>query len=690
MSVSQDSLVDLRCYSTLSISLPVNCIVTYFVPISPPRLFAMGKKRVAVIGAGPCGLPALKEMLDAGHDAVLFDRSGSLGGVFASTAAYPDLHLTISNWAMAFSDFPDPTRLRYSSAGEYLEYLQSYARHFDLERHMQFHSAVRSAELDEDGRWQLVVEQGQQSAGSPTTMLRMQVDALVVATGAHHVPNSPPPELTGFQGQVLHSSEYGADFKREVAIKKLRVLVVGGGESAADIAAELGDLAPAQHTAVWLRRPHCFGPRYLNHRDEMAQVQINKQRDFPANSFLEAATTNRMSAAQNVYLYGLWRRILWRMPILNASLNSMCLDSTRPAFFLNDQATFVTKNQRMCEALQNGKIDVLVSPTLSVRDDGRTCEFQTLGFSTDKARSDRHQAREFDAVVLCTGYRTEFPWLKVDPAKYRGFRTDNARSWFLHCFPPGDVARDGRLSFIGYARPHQGGIPPMAEMQARLVALVLRGDRKLPRNLAALAVADETAERNYYYISPDLHTLVDYAAFLENVARRVGCEPRLPLFCIALFNLHMLALLWGVLGSVRPGHALAPSSLWTPGLVMAATFAGFVTYRDGLLIKWWVYPQWPVWYRQRGPGAKPAALQSILARVPLWKSTAITPGFLLLLVWSIPTFYLQRLLSVPLFVLHAVLGALGVRFREAWGGLLRPKMVVLHSGIWRIWDLFLP
>lgn len=57
-------------------------------------------KRVVIVGAGPCGLTALKEMVVGGHDAILFERSNVLGGIFSSAAMYPDLHLTISNWAM--------------------------------------------------------------------------------------------------------------------------------------------------------------------------------------------------------------------------------------------------------------------------------------------------------------------------------------------------------------------------------------------------------------------------------------------------------------------------------------------------------------------------------------------------------------------------------------------------------------
>src|SRR5580704_17679004 len=85
----------------------------------------------------------------------------------------------------------------------------------------------------------------------------------------------------------------------------------------------------------------------LKMKDEMEQVQENKTRDFPVNALLEAAITNRMSAAQNVYLYGIWRRVLWKLPILNHTMSKVALLSTNSDIVMNDQATYVTKNQRM-------------------------------------------------------------------------------------------------------------------------------------------------------------------------------------------------------------------------------------------------------------------------------------------------------------------------------------------------------
>lgn len=622
-------------------------------------------KNVVVIGAGPCGLVAVKEMLAAGHNVQAFEQSSSLGGVFSSAATYPDLHLTISNWAMSFSDFPDPHRLCYPSAEAYLHYLKNYAQHFGLNDHITYHSEVFSACLKTDGRWTLKVRQ-RHPTGEESAVLNLQADAIIVATGANQVPKETPESLAGFTAKILHSSEYGQTFKDQVKKEKQRVLVVGGGESGADVSAELGDLSP--HVTVWLRRPNCIGPRYLNTASETEQMEVNKTCDFPANAFLEAATTNRASAGQNAYAYGAFRRLLWSTEaVLNPTLSQMCLDSTRSAPLLNDQATYVTKNQRMCEALQERKIEVLVAP--KVKAHGTKCDF-TLADGTVKERV-------FDTIVLCHGYRTNFPWLE-EPI------SANPRDWFLHCFPPG---LGHCLFFVGYARPHQGGIPCAAEMLSRYIGLLLDGHKSLPGDYATLAQESQLSEREYYFLSPDLHTLVDYNAFMESVARRVGCEPRLPTSSVVAFNLHILA----AASLVVAWFCLAELRFYLLGLFLwLGTLLSFFVLEDGLLIKWWFYPHWSVWYRQRGPGADPTFLLAVLNRVNIWRATAITKGFVLLVVWSILTLYVQRLLSGPVFVAHIIFTALGMRFSKRWGGMLRPKIFALHDIEWRLSDLFLP
>jgi NADPH-dependent 2,4-dienoyl-CoA reductase/sulfur reductase-like enzyme len=57
----------------------------------------MGDRRVAVVGAGPAGLAALRALTGAGVDATAFERGSRVGGVWTledrPTAAYRSLHL---------------------------------------------------------------------------------------------------------------------------------------------------------------------------------------------------------------------------------------------------------------------------------------------------------------------------------------------------------------------------------------------------------------------------------------------------------------------------------------------------------------------------------------------------------------------------------------------------------------------
>lgn len=620
-------------------------------------------KDIIIVGAGPCGLVALKEMREAGHNATIFERSESLGGIFASPKIYPDLHLTISNRFMAFSGFPDPTRMHYSSAAEYLQYLHDYVRHFDLEKHIRYDSQVCEATRVDHSYWSLQVR-------CSGTLTSVEADALIVATGASQLPNMDVPELEGFHGRVIHSSQYGEDFKQYVTKNKARVLIIGAGESGADVSAELAELSP--NITVWLRRPPCIASRYMDHSSpEMEQVLLNKTRNVPISRFLEVNTVSYIGSGLNVFLYGMFREFIFRLPGLNRVMTTFDLAHWASASLRADQATYAAKNMRMCEAITQDKLTVVVNSHMSAS--GRTCTFGS------KHNGDA-SSRDFDVVVLCTGFRAAFPWLRLP--KNTTF-VNNPRTWFLHCFPEG---MGHCLFFLGYARPAQGGIPPVAEMLSRYIAMMLRGKAALPPDYADLARRDMLAEREYYSVSPDLHTLIDYNAMMESVARRIGCEPRLPMRCVAIFNLHMLSVLCLALTCWKTG----PLGFWEAAVMWAGTAAARFMMKDALLVKWIFYPHWPVWYRQRGPGANPRHLEDVLERSPVGEALEICPQFILFVVWHLPAFYVQHFLSFFVFGLYVLLKMLDLEHAYMPLGWLRPKLYVLHRCPWRLADLFHP
>jgi len=231
----------------------------------------MMRKRVVVVGAGPCGLVAMKEALEAGHEVIGLEQRPDIGGLFcrADDTQYESLYLTISNFFMAFSDFPPPEMvIRYSSKGEYGAYLEAYAAHFRLRPHIRLRTTVRHAAW-RDGAWRVTA---QTEGGEPEELV---ADALLVATGSNHHPR--PIDLPGYTGRSLHSSQ----FRSPAEFAGQRVLVVGAGESAFDIASDLG--RAGGDVTVWSRSPIAPGPRFPLHisfdpwHDELDVMQAEEK-----------------------------------------------------------------------------------------------------------------------------------------------------------------------------------------------------------------------------------------------------------------------------------------------------------------------------------------------------------------------------------------------------------------------------
>ena len=97
--------------------------------------------KIAIVGAGVSGIAAAKQL--AHHEPIVFEASDYIGGVWKH-CSYDSTKLQSFRSDYEFADFPWPNRDRvdFPSHLEILEYLNSYARHFDLRRFIQFNSKV--------------------------------------------------------------------------------------------------------------------------------------------------------------------------------------------------------------------------------------------------------------------------------------------------------------------------------------------------------------------------------------------------------------------------------------------------------------------------------------------------------------------------------------------------------------------
>ena len=173
---------------------------------------------IAVIGAGPAGLAAAAMLERAGERVVVLER-GELGEVWATR--YDRLHLHTVRWLSCLPGFRMPRSFgKWPAKDRVAEYLRLYAAH----HHLEVLTGVEVERLErENGSWVVRTQAGP-----------MTVERVVVATGQSNVPFVP--DWPGaFAGEVVHS----ADYRNPSPYRDRRVLVVGTGNSGAEISVDL-------------------------------------------------------------------------------------------------------------------------------------------------------------------------------------------------------------------------------------------------------------------------------------------------------------------------------------------------------------------------------------------------------------------------------------------------------------------
>ncbi|KAA0055747.1 putative flavin-containing monooxygenase 1 [Cucumis melo var. makuwa] len=208
--------------------------------------------KIAIVGAGVSGIAAAKQL--AHHEPIVFEASDYIGGVWKH-CSYHSTKLQSFRSDYEFADFPWPNRDRvdFPSHLEILEYLNSYARHFDLRRFIRFNSKVVGVRFIGNGDsgkfgallpgrpvWEISV----MDILSETIQL-YEVEMVVMCIGKYgdipklpEFPSGKGPEI--FAGKVMHSLDYCKLGKEEAIelLKGKRVAIIGYKKSAIDLAVE--------------------------------------------------------------------------------------------------------------------------------------------------------------------------------------------------------------------------------------------------------------------------------------------------------------------------------------------------------------------------------------------------------------------------------------------------------------------
>lgn len=426
--------------------------------------------KVAIIGAGCSGITTAKRLKEYGIAYDQFEMSDDVGGNWyfknpnGRSAVYESLHIDTSTARLQFEDFPAPADYPdFPHHTQIHDYFRAYVDHFGLRDKIEFSTEVLNASRNAAGGWDLTLSTGE---------TRSYTD-LVVANGHHWSPRFPEYEGT-FAGDLLHSHAYVNPFE-PIEMRGKRIIVVGMGNSAMDIASELSSRWMAEKLWVSARRGVWVLPKY---RNGIAADKVMAPPDIPREVGLAAGRALIKELVGNMSNYGLPEPD--HEPL-----------SAHPSV----SADFLTR-------AGSGDIHFLAA---------------IKGFDGHTVHLTDGTSVEADVVICATGYDMKFPFFD-DAETDLHPDSDHQYPLFKRMIKPGV----GHLYYLGLAQSSPT-IVNLAEQQSKLLAKLLVGEYALPSvdDQISIMEADQAEHTAQYYDAPRHTIQIDFGRYVVDLLKEI-------------------------------------------------------------------------------------------------------------------------------------------------------------------------
>ena len=425
------------------------------------------RKTVCIIGAGSSGITAAKALKESGISFDCFEKGSQIGGNWrfnndnGMSSAYRSLHINTNRMIMAYSDYPMPADYpMFPHHSHIIQYFDDYVDNFNIRSDIQFNTEVKDVSRNADGSFTVTTDN--QVA---------EYQNVIIANGHHWNPRFPEPAFKGaFTGEIIHSHFY----RENEQVKGKNVLVVGIGNSAVDIACEAA---------------RTYSGKVVISTRSGANIVPNWLWSIPFDSLASPLTSKLPLSLQRVFLSTALRLARGKQEDFGVPKPKRPLLSEHP-----------TLSQDLLNLAGRG----LVKFKPNIKEfKGKTVVFE------DGTEQD------FDLIVYATGYKVTFPFLKetsFDISETNDFRLYKK---VIHPDYQG-------LYFLALIQP-LGAIMPLAEVQSKWIAKILKGECQLPNQEEMLKSieTDKLAMAKRYSASPR-HTLqVDFHPYKESVEREM-------------------------------------------------------------------------------------------------------------------------------------------------------------------------
>ncbi|TWT73632.1 Flavin-binding monooxygenase-like protein [Posidoniimonas polymericola] len=467
-----------------------------------------GRGRLAIVGAGSSGLISLKHALDAlpEWEIECFEESDTVTGAWGRP--YDGFVSTSTKYTTQFSCLPvydasvqpdrGESRSEFFRDGEYGEYLNRFAEHFDLRRHIKFRRRVLSVRRPQDATGWEVTFQSDPAAETQTS----RFDAVILCTGLVAEPRSSGDHPHAIDPRTLFSHE------RTASITGKAVAVIGGGEMAADFANRFARPELGNRVLLSLRSGVRVSPRYHPIRGVPS--------DFLRNRLMLSIHEDIRNRIGNWFVRTRIRRQEWLEWLFPDAKSAGAAHDTQAyarrkqwGEILNRRAQhnlfdmFHNKSDDFLTAVAEDRLRIVGPPV-----DSSLTKWE--GFDDDGP----HHFTP-DVVVPAIGFRSRLGEVLGGGASVRDF--------YLGC----RHAEHDDLFLVGFARPVIGNIPSISEIQARYVSSVIAGRTPRPDNLTELHRADvEARTARYRGVDTRLIYPVEMFPYCDRLAAAMGESPR--------------------------------------------------------------------------------------------------------------------------------------------------------------------
>ena len=495
---------------------------------------------IAVVGAGSSGLVTLKYLRDAFPSAnvVCFEKGHSVRGCwgdqrpdFVSTSTkYTTQFSCFRQWSLAVAPAQDFTE--FYRGNEFGDYLDAFADHFNLRPSIRFGVELRFIEQTDAG-WSLVLVENRQAT-------RATFDAVFLCTGLVN------------QRVAINSPTIPVASDPET-LRNATVVVVGGGESAADVANYLAKPAHNNKVYLSLRSGLRVSPRYHPIRGVPSDFLRNRLllsfdkgvRNWVGERFvtfrirfdkLLARWFPHDSAAATPAENAQARRRAWDLKLKTRAKGELF-------------NVFHNKSDDFLDAVAEKRLEIIGPPV---------DEAWTDYFDFDQATTQRVAP---DLLVQSTGYRSGLPDLSGGSIHLKGF--------YHGCV----YTRAPNLFLIGFARPIIGNIPSISEMQARYAVGVLAGKVAPPASMREKqAEAWQWQRAEYSTINTDNVYPIEQFPYCDLLAQELGIMPTLGR--VKSLNVWLKIMLAPAstthyVDQFFDPHALARQHVYTPPILVA-------------------------------------------------------------------------------------------------------------------------